>query len=178
MSASIIIESTPSSRYSVGVRSEFFRDKEWFFQGGQCNFLLKRWNKPRSQANVYLKSAGGIAYTDDNNFDSEFEPAVILSSAADWEDRRFFIGYENKCIYANKIQRTYTQKVRLGIAPYIGNFNDIHTWFMVDFSHKVDRGNKPDFLVTPLIRYFKGSVMSEIGVSHEGDLLLTWRMLF
>ena len=37
---------SPTARYSVGYKAEYWNDKDWQFHGAQLNYLLKRWNKP------------------------------------------------------------------------------------------------------------------------------------
>ena len=51
---SIHVHLSPSKYYSLGYRGEFWRKKEWQFHGTQLNFLIKRFNTRKSQANFYL----------------------------------------------------------------------------------------------------------------------------
>ena len=44
----------------------------------QMNNLIKRWNKPESQANFYLKSAIGAALSDKADFESKKNFAGLL----------------------------------------------------------------------------------------------------
>ena len=60
-SHSLHVHYTPSSKYSFGYRGEYWRKKDWQFHGGQFNYLIKRLNNPKSQANLYLKSGLGLA---------------------------------------------------------------------------------------------------------------------
>ena len=54
-------------QYSIGYRGEYWRKKEWQFHGTQLNYLIKRFNTPKSQANFYLKSGAGFAVSDYKN---------------------------------------------------------------------------------------------------------------
>ncbi|MCI5060577.1 MAG: hypothetical protein MRY79_05850, partial [Alphaproteobacteria bacterium] len=81
---------SPTAKTSIGYKFENWRDKEMVLNAVQMNNLLKRWNKKDSQANAYLKSGVGVAYSDAGEFDSEIDPAVFTGLALDWEDRRFF----------------------------------------------------------------------------------------
>jgi len=62
------------------------------------------------------------------------------------------------------------QKGRVGIAPYIGDYGDTHTWLMLEVEHNPK--GKEEFIVTPLIRLFKDVYMLEAGVSSNEDILL------
>lgn len=166
---------SPSNWYSVGYKAEYWQDRHWQFHGVEGNILAKRWNNPASQANLFIKNAAGFAYSDYGAFDGKMEPAAMTGFEIDWENRRFFTLYENHLIYAGDIERSFMQKARVGIAPYIGDYGDLHTWLMLQVDHNpkdVDR-----FTVTPLVRLFKGYQLVEFGVSNQGEVLLngTWQ---
>lgn len=94
----------------------------------QVNNLVKRWNNPDSQANFYLKSGVGYAVTDGQ---TEQSPAAFTGIATDWEDRRYFVSYENRFVHAGDVATKFSQNARVGITPYIGDFGDLHTWLMI-----------------------------------------------
>lgn len=163
---------SPTAHTSVGYKFENWRDKEMVINAVQVNNLLKRWNEPESQANLYLKSGAGIAYSDKGDFDGKTELAAFTGIAADWEDRRFFVSYENRYTYAGDIDDFFAQSARIGIAPYIGDYGDLHTWLMIQVDHKPE--NNDTVTVTPLVRLFKSVHLLEVGVSNKGDALLNY----
>jgi hypothetical protein len=171
-SNSLHIHYSPTAKYSLGYKGEYFRDGEWQFHGVQLNNLLHRWNNPDSQANLYLKSAIGAAYSDQGVFDNKTEASAFTGIAADWENRRFFTSYENRAMYAGDINKEFSQKARVGIAPYIGDYGDVHTWFMVQVDHAPSA--KDELTVTPLIRLFKGANLLEAGVNNNGKILFNY----
>ena len=166
------IHYSPTARTSVGVRSEYRREGEYWLNSVQMNNLLKRWNATDSQANFYLKSGVGIAYSDEGEFDGETDAAAFTGIAADWEDRRFFVSYENRYIEAGDIDDSYMQSSRIGVAPYIGNYGDLHTWLMLQVDHVPESDEKVS--VTPLVRFFKGVHMMETGISNQGNVLFNY----
>ncbi len=171
-SHSLLWHYSPSAKYSLGYRLEYMRDGDYTLNMLQNNILLKRWNERDSQANLYLKSAIGAAYSDHGDFEGEIEPAAFTGMAADWEDRRYFISYENRASYAGDIDRGFSQRARVGIAPYIGDYGDLHTWLMLELQHFPKRDEH--FRVAPLVRFFKGVGLMEAGIDSEGDLLFNW----
>lgn len=160
---------SPSINYSVGYKGEYWHDGDWQFHGAQLNILAKRWNMPQSQANFYIKNAVGIAHSDKAQFDNQVNIAGFSGVAVDWENRRFFTSYENRANFTGGIDDSYMQKIRLGVAPYIGDYGDLHTWAMVEVRHSPE--SKDPVTVTPLVRFFKGDYLAEIGVSSEKKAL-------
>lgn len=173
---SLHVHYSPTAKYSIGYKAEYWRNKDWQFHGAQVNYLAKRWNQPSSQANLYLKTAVGIAHSDLGTFDSETEPAAFAGLAFDWEDRRYFTSYENRAYYAGDIDTFFMQKARVGVAPYIGDYGDIHTWLMLQVDHNPNNEDKISF--TPLVRMFKGEYLAEAGISDDGDVLFNWIIRF
>lgn len=167
---------SPTATYSIGYKAEYWRDEDWQFHGAQLNYLVKRWNAHASQANFYLKSGAGIAYSDYQSFNGKTEPAAFTGIALDWEDRRWFTSYENRAYYAGDIDTFFTQKARVGVAPYIGNYGDIHTWLMLETNHNPKADDEVTF--TPMVRLFKGEYLAEAGVSNNGDILFNWIIRF
>jgi len=160
---------SPTAKYSVGYKGEYHRDEQWQFHGMQLNYLAKRINKPKSQANFYLKSAVGAAYSDYGQLNSETEAAGFAGIAMDWETRRYFTSYENRLTYAGDIEKSFAQKARVGIAPYIGDYGDLHTWLMLEVDHSPKRDD--EVVYTPMVRFFKGVYLFEAGVSSNEDIL-------
>lgn len=171
-----LVHYTPERWFSVGSRTEVFKDG-WMFTGSQLNVLAKRWNHEKWQANVYIKSGAGLAATTSRG-DNKTDAVAFTGLAADWEDRRLFLGYTNRFMYAGGIESFFNQKIRVGVAPYIGDYGDIHTWLMVDVRYQIMREKKNRFDVTPLVRFFKGPIMAEAGASVKGDVYFSWTMLF
>jgi hypothetical protein len=50
---------------------------------------------------------------------------------------------------------------RVGWAPYEGDTGSLHTWLMVEIDHREQI--KEDTTVTPLVRFFKGAALLELG---------------
>lgn len=173
---SLHIHYSPTALYSVGYLSEYWRDSETTLQMLQVNNLLKRWNKPDSQANIYLKSGIGMAYSDYGDFDHDSDVAAFTGIAADWESRRFFVSYANRYNDFGQMGDFYMQSGRVGVAPYIGDYGDIHSWLMLEVDHNPE--SSEPLTVTPLVRFFKGVHLLETGMSNKGDVLFNYIVRF
>ena len=161
------IHYSPSAKYSVGWRHEYLRGPEANADYVQLNNLLKRWNMPAAQANLYLKSGAGIAYNNDNT-----DPAAFTGLAFDAENRRYFTSYENRFFWADETDKFVKHTARVGITPYIGDYGDVHTWLMLQADY--DAGKDDSFSATPLVRLFKGADLLEAGYNLDGGLLFNY----
>lgn len=173
---SVHIHYSPTINYSVGYRGEYDRGGDYWMNSVQVNNLLKRWNMPDAQANFYLKSGLGFAYSDAGKDENETSPAAYSGIAADWENRRFFTSYENRIVKAGSIDSYFEQSARIGVTPYIGDYGDLHTWLMLEAKH--DPGSSDSFTLTPLVRFFKDVHLIEAGISDKGDVLFNWVMRY
>lgn len=171
--SSFHVHYSPTFQDSIGLYTERNWGKDWHFTGIQYNRLVKRWNGDGSQANVYLKAAAGQA----DAFGPESpELAGFIGFAADWETRRWFTSYEARAYDLGFDQDTF-HTARVGVAPYIGDFGDLHTWLMLEVEH--DPEADADTKLTPLVRFFYDVQLLEIGYTPEDEeLMLNWIVRF
>lgn len=153
-----------TAQYAVGVRSDYLRKDQDWVHTLTYNRLLKRWNAPDSQGNLFLQTGAGAAYHGD-----EIDPAATLGIEADWETRRIYFLYENRYIYAADVERSFSHKARVGVAPYLGNYDAIHTWLMVQVDHQPNE--RDNVVVTPFVRLFTQELLGEAGISNKGDVM-------
>lgn len=164
---------SPSATYAVGYAAELWREADFQAHSVLFNYLINRWNMPKSQGNLYLKSNLGIALENGGN---QSEPYAAAGIEADWEDRRFYTLYENRYVYAGDIDKFFMQKARVGIAPYEGDYGDVHTWLMVEVEHSPSA--RDEVTITPLVRMFYGNYLGEIGISDSGKALFNFTIQF
>jgi len=163
------IHYSPTAKYSIGHRYENHREANFQLHAAQLNYLVNRWNKPTSQANVYFKTGLGGAYNDRGK---GTDAVGFVGIAADWETRKYFLSYENRYLNAGKIGDNFEQHARIGIAPYVAEYGSIHTWLMLE-AHYNKTAEDP-FRLTPLVRLFKGPALVEAGISTSGSALFNF----
>ena len=134
--------------------------------GPQLNYLVKRWNRPDAQGNIYTMTGAGTAI--ENNGRRHF--ATWAGLLADYETRRIFTSYELRLMYAQGIEKSVWQRARLGFAPYLANYQDLNTWFMVQVDHHPAKTHATT--VTPLVRLFYKTLLVEGGVSTRGTAMI------
>lgn len=169
---SIHLHLSPSVNYSIGYRGEYWRIKKWKSHSVQLNYLIKRINRPKSQANFYFKNGLGFASSSNNNYKSKIEPNLFSGILFDWEDRRNLISYENKFNHNFTIDKYFLQKIRFGLAPYLGKYGDLHSWIIIQIEHMPRAENK--IIYTPLLRIFKGDFLSEVGLNNHKELMFNF----
>ncbi len=155
---------TFTPKYALGAQHEYFREEKFNLEALTVDVLLKRWNMPGSQGNLFLKTGAGVAHGSGNT-----DPAAYAGLEADWEDRRFYVLYENRFLWAGDSDKFIKHKARVGITPYIGDYGDLHTWLMLQADY--DAGKRDSFSLTPLVRLFKGTTLVEAGYNLDGGVL-------
>ena len=162
---------TPKTAF--GLHAMRFEDEldDDLFAGLQHNWLLKRWNLPDAQANVYLGAAAGLAKQDGD----PWAPAGLGFFRADYETRRIFTAFETRLLASEDVSRGVTS-ASIGFAPYKAEFEELNTWLILQLEHV--SGMEDDLDVIPKIRLFKGNYFLELGCSLEGAPLLNFMVHF
>lgn len=164
-----------TSKFSLAARYLRLQTKEGerTFYVPQANFLLKRWNELDSQANVYLSLGHG-----GEKINSSFKNTSSAAIEADWESRKYYVSFREDTLFShqNSDRNIYQTKVRAGFAPYLAEFDEMNTWFIL----QADTSNKmgDEFKLTPFIRLFYHNVLTEFGVSSKGDAQFNFMVHF
>lgn len=167
---------TLDPKTSIGVRVINMEHEDQVFTGAQLNKLLKRWNTKNSQANLYLKFGAGFTDGEYNTGIEDTQAAGFMTVAADWETRRYFISGEAS-VFAREQFSGVHLKGRAGIAPYVAEFGQVHTWLMLQVDAHPDPdplSSREELTVTPLVRFFKGPTLVEIGYSSNDEPLVNF----
>lgn len=139
--------------------------------GPQLNTLIKRWNLPEGQGNIFNMTGAGVSrYHGDN------EASAWTSMLADYETRRIFTSYELRLMYAGDIEKSAWQRARVGFAPYLANYDDLNTWLMLQVDHHPAKNES--LVVTPLVRFFYKTTLVEAGYSSNNHAMFNWVLQF
>lgn len=159
------LDYTFSPRYAVGLYAkEQSGGKEYTTVGPALNSLLKRWNLPDGQANIFNSSGAGVTHYRGANV-----AAAWTDILADYETRRVFASYEFNLMHSAGVETSAWQRSRLGVAPYRANYDDLSTWLMVQVDHHPTKDRS--VVVTPLVRLFYHTTLAEFGVSNDKTVL-------
>ena len=160
---SIYYHYSPSYKYSIGIeviRDKYFNDNYSYLR---YTYLLNRKNTENSQRNLYFQS--GIS---SKGFDEFF-----YGLHGDWETRRLFVGFGLKET-KRKIQDYLERYYQIGVAPYLGDYGDLHTWIMIKAK---ENSLENKWSTYPVLKFFKGNILTEFGYSKktEWDVHLMYR---
>jgi hypothetical protein len=138
----------------------------------QADFLLYRKNARHYQANVYAYGGYGV-----QDLDRVRSGAGVLGMEADAEDRKYYGSFAFQSILPTRGPTLYQTTVRAGIAPYVAEFQELGTWFIVQYQVNPQLRQRSDF--TPLLRFMYRNILAEtgVGVTH-GDWLLNFMVHF
>lgn len=170
MKKRVHIHYSPSATHSLGLVFNHDELSEDNMIGAQWNYLLKRKNTRYSQANIYLMTLAGANLDNSNSFQGD------LTLAGDWESRRLFTSYMASLRYEDGVsnKNIFSQSARIGIAPYLAEYGSFHTWIMLQVDHTPEFMGDDQIVVTPLLRFFKGDFLWEIGFSDNKKFLFNW----
>jgi hypothetical protein len=164
MQDSLYAHYSPTYKYSIGIE----KVEDNLFDEDQAHFrfvyLLNRKNTKLSQRNLYFQS--GISL---NNNNSSF-----YGVHGDWETRRLFSGFGYKVMQNNITEDYSDQYLQVGVAPYLGDYGDLHTWIMIKTKKNSLTKNRSTY---PVLKFFKGNALVELGYNDktEWDLHLVYR---
>ena len=167
------IDYTFDPHFAFGLYSkyEINQSREFWMTGPQLNTLLKRWNLPEGQGNIFLMTGGGEARQGSRN-----EPAAWLTLMGDYETRRVFFSYESRFMYARDIEKSAWQRAYAGFAPYLADYEQLNTWLLLRLDHHPAKNDH--FVVTPVIRFFYKTIWLEAGYSSNNHVMVNWTVQF
>jgi len=153
MQDSVYYHYSPSYRYSVGVEAVNDKHMNQDYAYWRATYLLDRKNTLHSQRNLYLQA--GIS--------TEGLGHHFAGVHGDWETRRWFSGFGLKTVETKTANYSETF-VQIGLAPYLGEYGDLHTWLMLKSKRDTRlRG----WSTYPVLKFFKGNLLLELGYDPE-----------
>jgi hypothetical protein len=165
-SNSLWVHVSPDARYSVGYFGQYDRMDAWTHHSVRATRLVKRWNEKESQANIYAWGGVGLVNFNDS---ADSDAAAHAGVSADWETRSLFVMGEAKGMQrGDKSDVEYLG--RLGVAPYEGDYGDLHLWLMLQGQHKPTAKEK--FVTTPMARLFWDVNLVEVGWQLETETVM------
>lgn len=160
------LQYAPSARWALGLG---YVDAEPDASSGafeyrylRVNRLLKRWNLPRAQANLFAWASAGEL---DHELHSDFGHSLGLQ--ADYETLRIYSRLRVERTDADGFEFNRGD-VQFGFAPYAHRHRQWATFFVVQ--HKVEDGNQDhDQSSALLLRLFNHRLWIEVGADTDGE---------
>jgi hypothetical protein len=136
----------------------------------QFNYLVKRWNLSDAQGNVFaFAGVGKGRSTDTGGPLTHSETVWRYGAQGDYETRSLYTSFKTDGYRGSRFSHRI-DTLQLGIAPYEHDYDDLATWFVLQFRNYT--GGLRDESVrkldqTAILRLFKGPIWVELGINRE-----------
>jgi len=145
----------------------------------QVAWLVNRWNLPEAQGNLYLLGGLGYGKRHEVNSDSNGPEGSMyrFGIQADFETRRLytFIRYLGHR-FTNENEYLSDQfSAAVGFAPYLGEFDGLNSWVIFKFIASEEFNS---FIYLPMLRFFYGNFLWEVGQDLDGNSQLNFMVRF
>jgi hypothetical protein len=153
---------TPRDAFGAGgiwMRSDNKRITREFAEANYTR-LVKRWNAPHSQGNLwFLAGAGPVRGNDFAGTRTMLAPGL----SADWETTRLYVSGTARLYRAEGINHDYAA-VRAGFSFYEADYDQTQPWLVVEARRM--RGLSDETEITPMLRLIHKRFFVELGVNQ------------
>jgi hypothetical protein len=122
--------------------------------------LLKRWNMPSAQANLWF--SGGLGEANGQYSGASYTPSLQF----DVESTRLYFLAKARMIRSSDMNYD-TASIQTGFSFYETQFDETQPWFVVEA--KTMRNTDPALQLTPAIRLINKSYFLEFGITNPFD---------
>ncbi|RZL02057.1 MAG: hypothetical protein EOP36_08955 [Rubrivivax sp.] len=134
--------------------------------------LVKRWNLPHAQANVWLfAGAGSIRGNDFSGSRLALAPGVQV----DYETTRIYLAATTRLYRADDLNHDVAS-VRAGFSFHEVDYDEIQPWFIVEARRMRNLSDKTE--VTPMLRLIHKRYFVELGVNNAKQARANFMYIF
>jgi hypothetical protein len=134
--------------------------------------LLRRWNLPHAQANVWF--IGGLGAVRGNDFDGT-RAMASPGIQVDYETTRIYAMLTGRLYRAEGLRHDYAA-ARLGFSFYEVDYDEVQPWFVVEARRM--RGLSDRTEITPMLRLIHNRYFVEAGVNNSKQLRFNFMYTF
>lgn len=134
--------------------------------------LLKRWNLPHAQANVWF--VGGVGALRGNDF-SGSRTMATPGIQVDYETTRFYASAFGRLYRAEAINHDYAA-ARVGFSFFEADYDEVQPWAVLEVRRM--RGLSDMTEVTPMLRLIHNRYFVEAGVNNSKQLRFNFMYTF
>lgn len=134
--------------------------------------LVKRWNLPEAQANIWF--LGGLGNVTGNDF-SGSKAMASPGIQVDYETTRIYASATARLYRADGINHDYAS-VRLGFSFYEVDYDETQPWLIVEARRMNDLSDKTE--VTPMLRLIHNRYFVELGVNNSSQGRINFMYIF
>lgn len=165
---------TPRDAFGAGgiwMRSDDKRITREFVEANYTR-LVKRWNAPHSQANIWF--VGGAGPVRGNDF-AGTRTMLAPGLSVDWETTRLYVSATARLYRAEGINHDYGS-VRAGFSFYEVDYDQTQPWLIVEARRM--RGLSDETEITPMLRLIHNRYFVEFGVNQMKQGRLNFMYVF
>ncbi len=140
--------------------------------------LLKRWNAPHAQANLWFQGGIGALQGEDERVgkDDKFSKFVYTPGVQfDYETTRIYFLAAHRLYRASGINHDYTS-VRVGFSFYETDYESTQPWLILEARNMNGLSEKIE--VTPMLRLINKSFFVEAGVNNFHEPRFNFMYIF
>lgn len=140
--------------------------------------LLKRWNAPHSQANLWFVGGIGALQGEDKRVgkNDDFDKVMITPGVQfDYETTRVYFQATYRLYRASDINHDYSS-VRAGFSFYESDYESTQPWFILEARNMNGLSDKIE--VTPMLRLINKSFFVEAGVNNSREPRFNFMYIF
>lgn len=134
--------------------------------------LVKRWNMPEAQANIWF--LGGIGNITGNDF-SGSKTLVSPGVQVDYETTRVYVSATARLYRAEGINHDFAS-ARAGFSFYEADYDQTQPWFILEVRRM--RGLTDKTEVTPMLRLIHNRYFVEFGVNNSSQARMNFMYIF
>jgi hypothetical protein len=134
--------------------------------------LLKRWNLPHAQANVWF--VGGIGAVRGNDF-SGTRTMATPGIQVDYETTRFYASAAGRLYRAEGINHDYAA-LRVGFSFYEVDYDEVQPWVVLEARRMRKLSDQTE--LTPMLRLIHNRYFVEAGVNNSRQLRFNFMYTF
>lgn len=158
----LMLNYSPALGHAFGVETMWMRGDKQTNLITNINYtgLIKRWNMPNGQANLWLMTAIGEASGDSSGF--SYSPSVQF----DYETTRIYFLAKARMVRAPNIQYD-TYSVQSGFSLYETSFEETQPWLVIEAKTTENMMSRNE--ITPALRLINQHYFLELGVTNPWD---------
>ncbi len=140
--------------------------------------LLKRWNAPHAQANLWFQGGVGALQGSDKRIgrDDKFSKLVYTPGVQfDYETTRIYLSATHRLYRASDINHDYTS-ARAGFSFYESDYDTTQPWFVMEARNMNGLSEKIE--ITPMLRLINKSFFVEAGVNNSREPRFNFMYIF
>jgi hypothetical protein len=140
--------------------------------------LVKRWNAPHAQANLWFQGGVGALQGEDKlvGENRDFDKLMITPGVQfDYETTRIYFQAAHRLYRASDINHDYTS-VRAGFSFYETDYDKTQPWLILEARNMNGLSEKIE--VTPMLRLINKSFFVEAGVNNSREPRFNFMYIF